>query len=358
MAQLQVWNIGVYTTVLCMFPIGCFCLIILQVISDSYFGNHHSDDYEESKSQRNNRKLLYIIYGTGLVCGVLGVSLHANTMPEWCEKYGLLPCFCFLGLSKAVLYSFFLLRAEAAQGMTLTKCKTIVFRYVAPVYLFIYWIIYMVLTSMVFGGKLVDDQLSHCVFSRGSWLFSIVAACFDMINALGSLALFIHPLIRTIQQAGLSQSDRKEYLQFLGFVTAMKWNIVLTTIAAASSMAAVLSFYEAKEYAWFFCTGDPFINAFCTFLMLGPNRRMVKFMCCRRCSSDQSVHQEACQYVMEIDGIVVQMGRNETPAVNGVDKKSDVDSDRYQSDHGKEKATTVTSIEIETTANVQSDGKN
>eukprot|EP01083_Nonionella_stella_P085568 237322_1 len=351
----EFWNTQIYTAVLFSFPLGCFFLIILQIISDSYFNNGSTSavDNDDRKSQRSSRKLLYIIYSTGMACGLVGFSLHASTMPQWCEKYGFLPCFCFLGLSKAILYIFFLRRAESAQGITINRCKTIVFRYVAPAYLFAYWIIYMILTSVVFAGKLVDDQLSNCVFAKGAWWFSILAACIDMFNAIGSLALFIHPLVMAMKQAGLTRKDQKEYLKYLGFVTVMKWNICLTAIAAVSSMVAIICFYTTQEYAWFFCLGDPFINGLCTFLMVGPNRRMISIVCCRSCQTENTLHREALQYVMEIDGMVIQMGPSatETPVVKDLDMGKCENADSHQS--GKEN--TITAAEM--TVNVQSNGE-
>eukprot|EP01084_Bolivina_argentea_P292747 503375_1 len=298
-----------YTTVLALFPSGCFLLIILQLISHALFSKHDDEETKSKSRKKSAKSLLYMVYGTATACGIIGFSLHAAESEKWCEKYGLIPCFCFLGLSKAILYIFFLQRAESAHGLSITPFKRNFFRYYAPAYLFVYWLIYCILTTVVFAGRLVDDGISNCVFARGAWWFSILGACIDMLNAIGSLALFIHPLLAAIRLANVTQHDRQEYIKHLGFISLMKWNIVLTTIAALSSMAALLCFYQVQVYAWFFCLGDPFVNSLCAFLMLSPNRKFMKMIFCCKCRTIMASKTEdtAKMYVMEIDGDVVEL---------------------------------------------------
>eukprot|EP01083_Nonionella_stella_P050890 135224_1 len=299
-----------YTTVLALFPSGCFLLIILQLISHALFSKHDDEETKSKSRKKSAKSLLYMVYGTATACGIIGFSLHAAESEKWCEKYGLIPCFCFLGLSKAILYIFFLQRAESAHGLSITPFKRNFFRYYAPAYLFVYWLIYCILTTVVFAGRLVDDGITNCVFARGAWWFSILGACIDAFNAIGSLALFIHPLLQAIRLASVThaQHNRQEYLKHLGFISLMKWNIVLTTIAAISSMAALLCFYQLQEYAWFFCLGDPFVNSVCAFMMLSPNRKFMKMIFCCECGAmGEKTADGPKKYIMEIDGDVIEL---------------------------------------------------
>eukprot|EP01084_Bolivina_argentea_P096580 173634_1 len=90
-----------------------------------------------------------------------------------------------------------------------------------------------------------------------------------------------------MKKAGLTEfrTDPDGYRDYLSYVSMMKWNIALTSVAAASSVISLFCFYIVQEYVWFFCLGDPFINATCTFLMVGPNRRLMNHIC--RCCTHQ-----------------------------------------------------------------------
>eukprot|EP01084_Bolivina_argentea_P182570 315144_1 len=308
-----------YTVILTLFPIGCFLLIILQIISDSLLSNV-CPDCESKKKQRTTKILLYCIYLTSMMCGWAGFSLHITNDPIWCEKFGFTPCFCFLGLSKAALYIFFLRRAESAQkAVHLTRCKIIFFHYVAPAYLFVYWMVYCILTYVVFAGKLVDDKISNCLFAKGELWFSCLAASIDMFNAMGSLVLFIHPLVKAVKPM---MKNKAAYLKYLGFVHMMKWNIALTSIAATSSVITIFMFYAAKEYTWFFCLGDPFVNAFSVFLMSAPNRRFVKIIVTCDCRKIRIMRteEEVIKNTLEIDGVVVNVAtcKKNTLQIGGV----------------------------------------
>eukprot|EP01083_Nonionella_stella_P050889 135222_1 len=302
---MAVLDFQAYTAVLAFFPLACFLMIFLQLISHAMFSNEH----ETNSKSKSSRCLLYMVYGTATFCGIVGFSLHASKSEAWCEKFGLIPCFCFLGLSKAILYVFFLQRAESAHGLSISHAKRKFFRYYAPVYLFIYWLIYCILTTVVFAGRLVDDEISNCVLARHAWWFSILGAFIDMINAIGSLALFIHPLLAAIRLSNVAKQNRQEYFKHLGFISLMKWNIVLTTVAALSSMAALICFYPLQEYAWFFCLGDPFVNSLCAFMMLAPNRKLMKMIFCCECRTEIASKSEGPPrvYKMEIDGAVIEL---------------------------------------------------
>eukprot|EP01084_Bolivina_argentea_P036975 68352_1 len=157
-------HFNIYSIILLIFPACLLILVIMQILSDE-FAKKQSIQTGDNKT----RIRLYLVYLSGMFCGVIGYSLHATVNVHWCETFGFLPCFLFLGLSKACLYLFFLRRAELAQGLNITKCKTIFFRYIGPCYLMLYWLIYIVLTTIVFSGKLVKhhNELSNCVFATG-----------------------------------------------------------------------------------------------------------------------------------------------------------------------------------------------
>eukprot|EP01084_Bolivina_argentea_P036974 68351_1 len=268
-------HFNIYSIILLIFPACLLILVIMQILSDE-FAKKQSIQTGDNKT----RIRLYLVYLSGMFCGVIGYSLHATVNVHWCETFGFLPCFLFLGLSKACLYLFFLRRAELAQGLNITKCKTIFFRYIGPCYLMLYWLIYIVLTTIVFSGKLVKhhNELSNCVFATGAWWFSVFAGCVDIFNTIISLIIFVQPLLNAMNN--LKQTESEYYDEdHIRYVSMMKYNIFLALIAAISSVVSVFLFYTMQEFVWLFCLGDPAVNGMCTFFMIAPNRNFLKHLC-------------------------------------------------------------------------------
>eukprot|EP01084_Bolivina_argentea_P020682 38459_1 len=265
-------SFAVYSSILFTLPLGCVILVLLQ---------RAADRYQSKVSQLDRDKvtnvLLYAIYISGLLCGLIGFALHFAPSRLWCEKLGLLPCFALLGLSKSFLYLFFLRRAKFAQGIISNKCISSFFNVIAPCYLFVYWMIYCILTAIVFTGNYsTNATISNCSI-LGEWAqgFSIFAGFVELFNSAVSVTIFTYPLIRTMYQVKLlgsgtepqfmSKSDLDTKLQF---ISLMKWNVILTLIATLSSVTNLFMLLVAGHYIWLFCLGDPFINGLCVFLMI------------------------------------------------------------------------------------------
>eukprot|EP01083_Nonionella_stella_P005355 15465_1 len=272
---------AVYSVVLAIFPLAMVILVLLQRAADRYQSKTSQIDRD-----RTTTGLVYAIYLSGLFCCLVGFALHVAPSKVWCENIGLIPCFALLGLSKSVLYLFFLRRAKFAAGIIDNTCFKLFFDVIAPVYLFVYWMIYCVLTAVVFSGIYSQRaSVSNCSIS-GSWAqgFSIMAGFIEVFNSAVSVAIFTYPLISTMYQVRLlgsnpqcmSKSDLKTKLQFVGL---MKWNVFLTLIATLSSVTNLFMLLVAGQMIWLFCLADPFINGLCVFLMIAPNRDYVKTMC-------------------------------------------------------------------------------
>jgi hypothetical protein len=256
-----------------------------------------SDRYQAKVSQIDRDKvtsrLLYAIYISGIVCGLIGFSLHFAANRLWCEKLGLIPCFSLLGLCKSFLYLFFLRRAKFAQGILANKCSHWFFTVIAPVYLFFYWMIYVVVAGIVFTGSYSHHAtVSNCsVLGEYAPFFAWFSAFVEIVNSVVSIAIFTYPLIMTMYQVQLlgsdpaimSPSDLETKLQFIGL---MKWNVILTLIATSSSVLNLFMILVAGHYIWLFCLGDPFINGLCVFLMIAPNREYIAKMC--GCGAERS----------------------------------------------------------------------
>eukprot|EP01083_Nonionella_stella_P110737 324264_1 len=138
----------IYSVVLFLFPLLMVFLPLLQRASDRYQSTVSQIDRDRVTSG-----LLYAIYFAGIACCLVGFALHVSPSRLWCEHLGLLPCFTLLGLCKSFLYLFFLRRAKFAQGIIDNKCSRWFFTVIAPVYLFFYWMIYVVLANIVFTGN-------------------------------------------------------------------------------------------------------------------------------------------------------------------------------------------------------------
>eukprot|EP01083_Nonionella_stella_P313755 1127713_1 len=274
---------AVYSVVLAIFPLAMVILVLLQRAADRYQSKTSQIDRD-----RTTTGLVYAIYLSGLFCCLVGFALHVAPSKVWCENIGLIPCFALLGLSKSVLYLFFLRRAKFAAGIIDNTCFKLFFDVIAPVYLFVYWMIYCILTAIVFTGNYsTNATISNCSI-LGEWAqgFSIFAGFVELFNSAVSVTIFTYPLIRTMYQVKLlgsgtepqfmSKSDLDTKLQF---ISLMKWNVILTLIATLSSVTNLFMLLVAGHYIWLFCLGDPFINGLCVFLMIAPNREYVSTMC-------------------------------------------------------------------------------
>eukprot|EP01083_Nonionella_stella_P092389 258636_1 len=275
-------SFNTYSFILSILPVGIIFMILLQIVSD----------FSSKRSDRATTTLLYTVYISSLACACVGFSLHVFESEIWCEKFGMIPCFSMLGGSKAVLYLFFVRRAKLAQGITISRRLKLLLTYIAPGYLFIYWIAYCVLTTFLFSLQYTPHDEHHTVSNClvGTWAvwFLVLASCIDVFNCSATLALFLWPLLRAMHQANLltnldvsSTSPRsckskvKDATQIirLEFISVMKWNVALSSVATMSSVLTLVMITVSNHYIWLFCLGDPFINCICTYGMIASNRR-------------------------------------------------------------------------------------
>eukprot|EP01084_Bolivina_argentea_P299287 515874_1 len=263
-----------YTIILFLFPLGSTCLLILQLLIDRLHKN------KNDSLDRYTKMLLYSIYLSAMCCGFIGWSLHISNNRIWCENIGFPPCFAMYGLSKAFVVGFFLRRAKLAQGMINNQYIYYFFNYIGPLYLIIYFIVYCVLSTIVFEGAYHQVGLSHCQFGRWEIWFPFLAGFVDIFNSIGSLLLFVYPLLRAMKQyKKMNSKNNSVGVEKLGFISTMKWNVFLTTIATVSSFTALFMVMPAEKYVWLFCLGDPLLNAVCVFNMISPNRMFIKRLC-------------------------------------------------------------------------------
>eukprot|EP01083_Nonionella_stella_P093814 263040_1 len=269
-----------YSGILSILPIGIIFIISLQIASD----------ISSKRSDRVTTTLLYAVYMSSLACACVGFSLHLFDNVIWCEKFGMIPCFSMLGGSKAILYLFFIRRAKLAQGITMSARLNLLLTYIGPAYLFIYWIAYCFLTTLLFSLKYTPhDELipSNCSFDTWALWFLVLAGCIDVFNCLSTLYLFLSPLLQAIHSATLSNAmdlDSKiqdaTHMIRLEFITLMKWNVALSSVATMSSVLTLVMITVSNHYIWLFCLGDPFINSVCTYGMVASNREYVKKLFC------------------------------------------------------------------------------
>eukprot|EP01084_Bolivina_argentea_P080778 146302_1 len=265
---------SMYSASLTVMCIGVLMLIICQSFADKY-GKHKIHD--------NVAKiLLYGVYMSALICGLFGFSLHASkSHPLWCETYGIPPCFGVLGATKAFLYGFFLRRARKANVVSI-KMWSVWFDIIGPIYIFIYWLVYVILASIFLRGKAnnnnnENDIISWCLFNSWRWWFVIFANVIDLINCIVTLLLFAYPLLQSINR--LKRNDTVNKVLLIKFINALKWNVFLSFIATVSSIVTLISVPIVKQFIWFFCVGDPFINSICVFMMMASNRKFFKNKC-------------------------------------------------------------------------------
>ena len=157
-----------YTAVIALGPIGCAIYFLLQV-STQYLIKNKLYALQDMVTL----KLLTATFLDGLICGALGLSLHlAKDSGEYCKLYGMTSCFAFLGGGKAMMYLIFIRRARIANGHDLLSNKQrILFDVVAPIYVIIYWLFYVVGSALVFPGLSVDplkngEYRSFCVWQN------------------------------------------------------------------------------------------------------------------------------------------------------------------------------------------------
>eukprot|EP01084_Bolivina_argentea_P141123 248026_1 len=290
---------SIYTAFLTIICIGVITVITCQLLADKHGKQKRSNDSRA-------KILLYGIYFSALGCSILGYTLHQSKhIPLFCKYYGFAPCFAMYASAKSCLFGFFLRRASKSNITNKSKWKRFFFQRIGPIYIFIYFTIYVSISAVIFRGtpttKDENNIISYCLFDTWQWWFVIVANIVDLFNCIASLLLFLLPLIKSVKRLKTT-TDNVNNILLYKFVRAMKWNVALSFIAALSSLMALLSIPLVQEYIWLFCTGDPLINSLCAFFMISTNRKFVKNKCRKSNGNDNEFGstRNATQTTMEI----------------------------------------------------------
>eukprot|EP01083_Nonionella_stella_P166354 555995_1 len=121
------------------------------------------------------------------------------------------PCFVLIGASKSFLYGFFLRRARKANAYNINGkgCAFYLIDYIRPIYIVIYWLIFVIFAAILFSGKITDEEdeeiISYCLIELQSprlWfvIFSNIGAFVEVFNTFASVALFVFPLFQSIKR--------------------------------------------------------------------------------------------------------------------------------------------------------------
>ena len=213
--------------------IGC---ILIQSRSISWYTKKiNCDTHKQCKKnnnlQRRTLSFLYMVYIMACLCSIQCFLCHiSDTFPSsyYCE-WGMPICVILYVGAKSFLYGFFIERAKATQNMIITNANNyksttngkkdtnakhyqlpneIIFDYILPIYIFIYFWTFFILIMIYFRGKVftINDSEDHdrnikitgCLFYEfKQWMF-ILGAIIDVINSIGLLYLFLKPLYLTI----------------------------------------------------------------------------------------------------------------------------------------------------------------
>lgn len=152
-----------------------------------------------------------------------------------------------------------------------SKLKQMIFNFIVPCYLFVYYLIYCIFTALYFKGQYFDlseaseaATYSFCAFKSWEMRFVIAASSVDLFNSIVATLAFAIPLCKTLKMANVS--DRE-------ITHAMKWDVILTFIATISSVITLCMLNpKTGGWIWCFCSVDPFINSSCCFFMMRINR--------------------------------------------------------------------------------------
>ena len=246
MPSLRVYSFGVEWYILtcgmaiCLtLSIGC---IIIQSRSVKWYNttriggggggisshNNNNKYNDNNKLQQRTLFFLYMVYIMACICSIQCFLCHIsdNFKNEYYCEWGMPFCVSFYVAAKSFLYGFFLERAKATQKRLIHVVKNndnnnnnniyygeVIFDYILPIYIFIYFWIFFILCMIYFRGKVFTNfdinndnnftqhriKITGCLFYEFKpWLF-ILGALIDVINSIGLLYLFLKPLYQTIK---------------------------------------------------------------------------------------------------------------------------------------------------------------
>jgi len=236
------------------------------------------------------------VYAMGATCAVQCFLCHiSNFLPSWYCVYGMSICVMMYALTKTFLYSFLLERIKCVQtDRSIEILPEMVTKYILPIYIGGYFIIYAILCPLTFRGEVISSSLADkaptaCLFGEyQAWVF-IFSAGVDVFNSIFFLWVFSNPLYKLWK---LSEKNRKNE-NFKESVTdkalrkaifrLMTYNIVCSTICSISSVTflTVMAFASSGEigyYLWFGGNLDIMVNSLCVFSMVGCNRGYISYL--------------------------------------------------------------------------------
>lgn len=266
-------------------PVGCLLYLILQICSQK----HHEKTYHIK--HRPTFWLLILIYVFGIICGIFGFTMHSiRDSGDYCERYGIVSCFGFLGGGKDIMYLIFIQRAKIANGKDfMSRRQLFIYDVLFPIYVFIHWMVYIFGTALFFPAVSLttfEDErgLTFCIFQRdfGKFLFLTVATAVDAINCLVFLYIFIMPVMRLIKETERTKvlQDQRVLDEKQQLLRVMKWNFVLAFVATLSSCLSLVFATYTQNAIWGSCLFDPLVNSSCTYFMMKTNRNYIRHLFC------------------------------------------------------------------------------
>eukprot|EP01083_Nonionella_stella_P166494 556803_1 len=286
----------------------CFTVcVILTILQRKSLRRAPITSVEENEmfSPKTERFCLYGQYIIGGLCAMQCFLCHiSNFFPEFYCVYGMAICLIIYAATKSCLYGFFLERSKCVQTHFHSILPKAVWLYVFPSYVAIYFMVWLVLCSWAFRGKVVDPiadptMPTACLFGEfhpGVFTFS---AFVDVFNSIFFLVLFMLPICELMSQSSNgNRSDEARIGRHLqetevqkqakqkvkkDFLTLLKYNVICSTICSVSSVAFLFAMAFADRgsvghYLWFFGNIDIMINSISLFMMLGSNRRYMRYL--------------------------------------------------------------------------------
>eukprot|EP01084_Bolivina_argentea_P116130 206394_1 len=264
----------------------CITLAVIQYLTFRWYQT------EYNINQNKNKRELFCIYGVyiiGTVCTTFCFLCHISNFlsDEFCV-YGLAICVILYSATKSFLYGFFLERVRCIRKSFLCTIMPYLLDYILPVYIIIYFAIFVILCPLEFRGRYGDPFSDNsiptaCTFYDFAQWVMIFAATADAFNCVLFLWLFVYPLyimVKTIQSIGPSTSETKNDTSEI--IQTLKYNIIFSSICTISSVSLLVFASSAandNSNGHYIALGggvDIMINAVSTFFMIGANRKYIK----------------------------------------------------------------------------------
>ena len=154
------------------------------------------------------------------------------------------------------------------------------FKYLFPIYIFLYWLVWTILIMMLFKGA-PNDRITSCINDVSSDWVLYIGGVVDVFNTILFLVLFIYPIYKSYQM-NQESFDNNSYTK--QFQTMIRYNIILSTICSIASFIHLFLLASFPEYLRLFEQVDMSINQIAVGFMLASNRHYIKTKFNRYCA--------------------------------------------------------------------------